>query len=364
MADASALVGLLDRASHVFGLVGELGREFQRECHEQSPVNMIWPGEESPRQRHLGRCQEFIAALQELRDAIKNPPAGFAGVADVLRRAANTAKLMASSPHWEPLESWPHLNQHAHDGYLAIKAARAAMPQDDQWDFSESAPAPAPEPDDVDNRLGGFAARLKFPDSPEDRAIVAEYEANFKRETGWDFPKTDLAWREVFAAAGFTPAEEREIRTKHADESEIAEYYTRPGHALMTTIMARLPRRKPAGESKPSGKVKRSTERGEGRVKLIAALTKHHQYADGGCLNLAPIGNNELARVASVSDSTASAFFNREFNGGEGGGHKKYRVTCGDSVRLVAALKLLNQEYSPHHLFDAKPRCEGDRDDE
>src|SRR5262249_18814112 len=44
----------------------------------------------------------------------------------------------------------------------------------------------------------------------------------------------------------------------------------------------------------PGGRTpKRSTERGEGRAKLIAALTKHHQYADGGCLNLEPIGNNE-----------------------------------------------------------------------
>src|SRR5262249_32651563 len=42
---------------------------------------------------------------------------------------------------------------------------------------------------------------------------------------------------------------------------------------------------------------KRSTERGEGRAKLIAALTKHHQYANGGCLNLDHIGNNELAKA-------------------------------------------------------------------
>jgi hypothetical protein len=114
----------------------------------------------------------------------------------------------------------------------------------------------------------------------------------------------------------------------------------------------------PAGDSTPT-KAKRSTERGEGRAKLVAALTKHHQYADGGCLNLEPIGNNELARLAGVSESTASGFFNKQFDG-----HTKYRVICADATRLVAALKLLNQEFAPHHLFGAKPPGEDEREDE
>ena len=109
----------------------------------------------------------------------------------------------------------------------------------------------------------------------------------------------------------------------------------------------------------PPVKPKRSTEKGEGRVKLIAALTKHHKYADGSCLNLEPIGNNELARLAGVSESTASAFFKKEFKG-----HIKYRVACGDTTRLVTALKLLNQEFSPHLLFGKKPPNEDDRDEE
>src|SRR5262249_8094099 len=74
-----------------------------------------------------------------------------------------------------------------------------------------------------------------------------------------------------------------------------------------------LPAGPTAGPTAPAPK--RSTERGEGRAKLIAALTKHHQYAEGGCLNLEPIGNNELAKAAGVSPSTASAFFNDKFQG-------------------------------------------------
>jgi len=106
-------------------------------------------------------------------------------------------------------------------------------------------------------------------------------------------------------------------------------------------------------------KPKRSTERGEGRAKLIAALTKHHKYADGGCLNLEPIGNNELARLAGVSESTASAFFNKQFEG-----HTKYRAICTDTMRLVTALKLLNQEFAPHHLYGSKPPDEDEREDD
>lgn len=64
-------------------------------------------------------------------------------------------------------------------------------------------------------------------------------------------------------------------------------------------------------------KAKRSTKRGEARLKLIAALTKHHKYADGGCLNQEPIGVRALARLADVDPATASAFFNREFDKGE-----------------------------------------------
>ena len=113
------------------------------------------------------------------------------------------------------------------------------------------------------------------------------------------------------------------------------------------------------GATSPARKAKRSTERGEGRVKLIAALTKHHKYADGSCLNLEPIANNELARRAKVSNSTASEFLDKEFKG-----HTKYRGVCGDTKRLIPALKLLNQEFSPFHLYGNNPPGEGGRDDE
>jgi hypothetical protein len=95
----------------------------------------------------------------------------------------------------------------------------------------------------------------------------------------------------------------------------------------------------------PQRRPKRSTERGEAQAKLIAALTKHHQYADGGSLKTEPIGNNELAKLADVPRSTASAFFKNRFKG-----YKNYRGLCHDAGSLVAALKLLNGEFAPHNL--------------
>ncbi|RIK79384.1 MAG: hypothetical protein DCC68_13350 [Planctomycetota bacterium] len=113
------------------------------------------------------------------------------------------------------------------------------------------------------------------------------------------------------------------------------------------------------GDSPTPRKAKRSTERGEGRAKLIAALTKHHKYAGGGCLNLEPIGNNELARLAEVDQATASSFFKQQFKG-----HGKYKAACADAAQLAAALKLLNGEFAPHLLYGKRPADEDDRDNE
>jgi len=120
----------------------------------------------------------------------------------------------------------------------------------------------------------------------------------------------------------------------------------------------------PADVTPAPKKPKRSTEPGESRAKLIAALTKHHKYNDGGCLNQEHIGVRALARLADVDPSTALAFFNKEFNNREKGGHAKYKVVCRDARRLADSLKALNGEFSPHDLYGRRPPGEDDRDDE
>jgi hypothetical protein len=107
-------------------------------------------------------------------------------------------------------------------------------------------------------------------------------------------------------------------------------------------------------------KPKRSTQRGEGREKLIPALLAHHKYENGGCTKFEPIGNNELARKAVVAPATASGFFKKEF-----AGHDKYKAMCHrSSSELAFALRLINGDVAPHQIFSRSLPSEVEQDDE
>lgn len=101
--------------------------------------------------------------------------------------------------------------------------------------------------------------------------------------------------------------------------------------------------------SPPVIKPKRSTERGEARSKILAALTMHHKYGTADSLNTEPIGVNALSRQAEVAGSSVSEFFTEEFKG-----HRNYRRMCNDQSLLLTALKMLNGEFSPHILDGGK----------
>ena len=105
-----------------------------------------------------------------------------------------------------------------------------------------------------------------------------------------------------------------------------------------------------ADSNRPAVKAKRSTARGDAAMKLVAALSKHHQYSGGGCLNLEPMGVQKLSRTAKIAASTVSKFFEKNF-----GNHAKYISACMDPPRLGAALKLLNGEFSPQVLLGDDP---------
>jgi hypothetical protein len=108
-----------------------------------------------------------------------------------------------------------------------------------------------------------------------------------------------------------------------------------------------------------SKKTKLSTEEGDAQFKLNAALTKHHGYYNGSCLNQEPIGNNELARQAEVDKATASAFFKKQFKG-----HGNYKVVCAKNGQLLVALMLLNGDFPVHILYGTKPPREDERDEQ
>lgn len=101
------------------------------------------------------------------------------------------------------------------------------------------------------------------------------------------------------------------------------------------------------GEETPDGasRAKRSTDVGDARAKLVAALSMYHGYEGGSCLKTDPVGNNELARLANVSRSTASDFFRTEF-----GGLKRYKAKCTDVGTLVDAIRTLRGEFTPAEL--------------
>jgi hypothetical protein len=107
-------------------------------------------------------------------------------------------------------------------------------------------------------------------------------------------------------------------------------------------------------QQSPRHQARRGFAKRQTRDRLIDALTSHHQYENGSCLNPEPIGNNDLALMANVSRSTASEFFKREFRG-----HSKYKLLCRRSGDLVVALKLLNNEFPPYMLYAATANAGG-----
>jgi hypothetical protein len=318
-------------------------------------------GDEAPRQRYQEKINELVAAVLELRAPMQNPPDGVEAVVDQLRKVGRLAKRLAESNDADILGLFPDLRTVATDGYDAIKAVREALPSNDPFAFldEETKPQIAEAPAFATTEDVSFIDRLLA--GPDDAELtpreLALLEAHLKQPI--DFAAVQ---RERHAH----PTGESETWNRHSKLKLIRDFNRNLQRATVEGDAGDDQQEESTGDSpaRKKTKKKKSTARGEGEIKIVAALTKHHQYADGGCLNLTPIGNNELARLAGVRGSTASAFFNRQFNGGKKGGLAKYRAVCGDAAKLVAALKLLNQEFSPHHLFGTTPPSEVEHEDE
>lgn len=104
---------------------------------------------------------------------------------------------------------------------------------------------------------------------------------------------------------------------------------------------------------------KRSTEKGEAEAKLIAALAAHHQYSDGSCLNLQPVRNNALARLAGVDQGSATRFFKKHFQG-----RQKYARICQDPASLSRILGSFVGDMPAWKLFGRAPVSEGGRSED
>jgi hypothetical protein len=142
------------------------------------------------------------------------------------------------------------------------------------------------------------------------------------------------------------------VRVEEAIRSQVRETKAPKETLAAADPPAAVPARANGEEVKP----KKSTQQGDARAKLIAALTAHHQYENGGCGNTEPVGVNVLARTAEVSGSTVSGFFETQFKG-----HAQYKAMCHNSpALLVTALKLLNGEVLPHVLIESFSQVSGE----
>jgi hypothetical protein len=123
----------------------------------------------------------------------------------------------------------------------------------------------------------------------------------------------------------------------------------------------------PSQRQKPKVRTKKSTNKGDGQIMTIAALSSYHEFDGDECPNLAPIGVNELARLAKVSSSTVSLFFQKRFaaeHSASGEGRRKYREACRSSYTLSLEIKRIRDELIPTELWNSLPVDHGDDDGE
>ena len=158
------------------------------------------------------------------------------------------------------------------------------------------------------------------------------------------------------------PDDLRKIEVEIVDEYEFVQQEIRKVAKYLGTVAALIRGRVATAATSPATmptKAKRSTKRStKGSEELIiSALTSRHKYADGCCLNLEPVGNNELARFLDINQSTMSTFFKDKF-----GGHAAYETQCGDAATLGNALRLLNGEITPAILNERRGQKRVDPD--
>lgn len=279
----------------------------------------------------IGRGEFWIERAQELLENL---------------HCALVAAKVANRPRPEtPADDAKALN--AQLGALVVDLERLA-----KHDAAQSGNSKAASPGPAVSALHEMANVLYGAGQPVQRSVLLR---RVKRRRIWTTRAIERALNEHIAAGRFR-------EEPHPKDATKAVIHAEPGLGLWldqqdeaAANLAVVDLKEPKKKVRP----KRSTEKGEAKAKLIAALSKHHKYADGGCLNMEPIGNNKLARDATVDQATASAFFKKRFKS-----HGNYKALCRDNVRLVTALKMLNDEFSPFLLFGDKPPGKGQRDDE
>lgn len=106
---------------------------------------------------------------------------------------------------------------------------------------------------------------------------------------------------------------------------------------------------KPPKNSPQSALQRNRRKMTDNQILMAAALTKHHKYSDGECKNSAPIGSNELTRLAGLPQRNGTTFFQKFF-----GSHEDYIRLCECEKRLTAGIKSLNGEFRPRDFLHVR----------
>lgn len=391
MANLSPPEDLAERAGRVFALAGELGGGLP----PTTGVNRTTPGGVHPESDFAAVFWEYWDAFRGLRGVIEKPPKGFRPIAGCLREAVRVAReIRPMIEDWdgerpEFRKSLAELQRVAREGETALKSL-PSTPRETEGkkpDFTLLDRYPADpaghlkflefvrqeiryaadaqrhqllkgyDNSTIARMLDGIqwaeALRrlLALPDLPE--TVRTECERVLRRDlTPATIERIDTLFgplveslREAWELARFDEGGER--RQTPGDRA-LWKFEDRPKTAADGPVeAAHTPAvRTPEPAPDTGNKSAQRTRRGGAEIKLIAALTKHHQYSDGSCLNSEPITNKKLAALAGVAESTVSAFMKKQFKG-------QYEMLCRNTSLLISGLKLLNREYSPHVLVSA-----------
>jgi len=136
---------------------------------------------------------------------------------------------------------------------------------------------------------------------------------------------------------GYMPPDDLQAMRANSPDRLATQCKTVLGLVLATET---IPGRGPS-ENKGDRRKKKSTTNGDAKAMLLSHLCLHHEYDPGGRGSVKhpdPIGCKALARLAEVSDGSASKLFKPY------GGHRAYLAMCRDSAKLADWLSRLCED--------------------
>lgn len=402
MVEPASLRAILDRAAHVFSLASELGQDFQ--ALHNIPGRGIG-SRTNHRDRHRLKFEPFRIALAELMPVTEHPPKELSHLVDVLFDAAEVAEKVEITLRQNTigmgyyLEYFSELISVGRLGQQAVNDVREMLRAVDpfshlgQWKPTEvhidSTPSlPCPPNDQILLAMRDIPPLMAKVNPTQSNTIelIAETLARLLENQNHSRPAAYWAIHQAiqtgYLRAGYilfelpgalVHGDDRSAwrgggqATTHISSGKPASFdrfkviatellwdwwrsFTAMEDSIHTTVMHLQDKTThpsdPKDETYRSGKQKKkSTQKGEAKAKLLAGLLKYHNYSDGSCLVLEPVGNNELAKIAKVSTASASRFFEVTF-----GGYKQYAKRCQDIQLLVTHLRILSGDLRPREL--------------